>query len=368
MAHERILAINLGSTSTKVAVYEGEREVFKENLRHGGEELAKYPDIWDQAEFRKAAILTALEERGIERGSIAIIASRGGNTHPIPGGIYRINESMLVEMRSGKYGTHPTNVGGEIAFRLGAELGITVVTVDPPVTDELEDAARYSGVKEIPRVSSFHALSQKSTARKLAARVLGKRYEELNLIVAHLGGGISVGAHRNGRVIDVNNALDGDGPFSPERAGTVPAGDLIRMCCSGRYTESEMMRKIRGGGGLMSHLGTNDAQEVERRIERGDEEARGVYLAMAYRVAREIGAAAASLCGRVDLIALTGSLAYSDLFVSELRRYVSFIAPVEVDPGENEMRALAEGALRVLRGEEAAKEFTAAVEEQAANR
>ncbi len=354
---ERILVINLGSTSTKIAVYDGERERFKRSLTHSGADLAEFKSIWDQSDFRQAAILDALREESIPTESIDIISCRGGNPHPIPGGVYRISETMLADMRTGLYGVHPTNVGGQIAYDLSKEWNIPVVTMDPPVTDELDDIARYSGVKDIPRISSFHALSQKSTARKIAKESLGKKYEDLNMIVAHLGGGISVGAHRKGRIVDVNNALDGDGPFSPERAGTVPAGDLILMCFSGKYTKAEMIYKIKGGGGLMSYLGTNDALEVQRRIDSGDEESRNVYLAMAYQVCKEIGAASAVLSGKVDIIALTGSLAYSDLFVEEIRKRVAFIAPIAVDPGENEMRALSEGALRVLRGQEMAKEY-----------
>jgi len=354
---ERILVINLGSTSTKIAVYDGERELFKRSLTHNGPDLAKFKSIWDQSEFRKAAILTALREESVPVESIDIISSRGGNPRPIPGGIYRISESMLADMRTGLYGVHPTNVGGEIAYNLSKEWGVPVITLDPPVTDEMDDIARYSGVKEIPRISSFHALSQKSTARKIAKETLGRKYEDLNMIVAHLGGGISVGAHRKGRIVDVNNALDGDGPFSPERAGTVPAGDLIRMCFSGKYTQAEMIYKIKGGGGLMSYLGTNEGLEVEKRIAAGDEESLKVYQAMAYQVCKEIGAAAAVLSGEVDMIALTGSLAYSELFVGEIKNRVAFIAPIAVDPGENEMRALAEGAIRVLRGLETPKEY-----------
>ena len=354
---ERILVINLGSTSTKIAVYDGEREVFKRSLKHTGEDLAKFKSIWDQSEFRKAAILKALEGEGIPPDSIRIISTRGGNCHPIPGGIYRVSEAMLADMHTGLYGVHPTNAGAEIAFNLAKEWKVPVVTMNPPITDELDDIARYSGIKEIPRISSFHALSQKSTARKIAREVLGKKYEDLNMIVAHLGGGISVGAHRKGRVVDVNNALDGDGPFSPERAGTVPAGDLVKMCFSGKYSLDEMIYKIKGGGGLMSYLGTNEGLEVEKRIAAGDPESRAVYEAMAYQVCKEIGAAAAVLSGKVDAIALTGSLAYSELFVGEIKKRVSFIAPVAVDPGENEMRALSEGAVRVLRGQEEPKEY-----------
>jgi butyrate kinase len=355
---ERILVINLGSTSTKIAVYDGEKELFKRGLKHAGADLAKYKDIWEQLDLRKSAILAALKEEALPVETIDMISSRGGDCHPIPSGVYGINEAMIADARSGRYGVHPTNVGIKIAFDLGKELGVPVITMDPPITDELDDIARYSGMKDIPRISSFHALSQKSTARKIAREVVGRKYEELDMIVVHLGGGISVGAHRKGRIVDVNNALDGDGPFSPERAGTVPAGDLIRMCFSGNYSEAEMVYKVKGGGGLMSYLGTNEALEVEKRIAAGDEEARSVYEAMAYQVSKEIGAAAAVLAGHVDMIALTGSLAYSELFVGQIKKRVSFIAPIAIDPGENEMRALAEGALRVLRRQEKPREYS----------
>ncbi len=351
MSYKSTLVLNLGSTSTKVAVFSGDKPLFKETIRHSSEDLEKFQSIWDQQEYRKKAILGKLEEKGIDLNSISVITSRGGNTRPIPGGIYVINENMLKDMKSGKYGTHPTNVGALIAYQLGKELGVPVLTVDPPVTDEFCSLARYSGIKGIDRISSFHALNQKATARKTAAE-LGKRYDEVNLIVVHLGGGISVAAHEKGKVIDVNNALDGDGPFSPERAGTIPAGDLVKLCFSGKYTRDEVLKMLTGKGGLVSYLGTNSGLEVEERISNGDREALEVFEAMAYQVSKEIGAAAAVLKGCVDGIALTGSLAYSERLVNFIRERVSFISPIYVNPGENEMEALAEGALRYLNGEE----------------
>lgn len=354
MSTKRILVLNLGSTSTKIAVFEDSKAVFKESIKHSTEELKVFSNIWEQYEYRKNAILDKLKEKGVELYSISAIASRGGNTKPIPGGIYIIDEKMISDMKSGKYGTHPTNMGGAIALDIGKALGIPVLTVDPPVTDELCNLARYSGVAIINRVSSFHALNQKATARKIAAQI-GKKYDEANLIVVHLGGGISVGAHEKGKVIDVNNALDGDGPFSPERAGTLPAGDLVKLCFSGKYTEKEILQMLTGKGGLVNYLGTNNGQEVEERIEKGDRKAQEIFEAMAYQVSKEIGSAAAVLKGVVDAIALTGSLAYSERFVNYIRERVSFIAPVYLYPGENEMEALAEGALRYLNGEEEAK-------------
>jgi butyrate kinase len=355
MAYQ-IMIINLGSTSTKVAVYQDTEEVFKESITHSQEELNQYPTIWDQHEFRQNKLIEVLENNNYKVGDFDAISCRGGNTKPIPGGIYLLNDEMIADMRSEKYGVHPTNVGNLIAYNLGLGNQVPVVVADPPVTDELCDHARFSGVKEIPRMSSFHALNQKRTARKVAAE-MDQAYEDLNLIVAHLGGGISVAAHEKGQIIDVNNALDGDGPFSPERAGTVPAGDLIRMCYSGDYTQDEMIKKVRGGGGLMSYLETNSGLDVEARIDDGDQYAKAVYEAMAYHISKELGAAGAVLCGKVDAIALTGSLAYSERLTGWIKERVSHIAPIYLMPGENEMLSLAEGAIRYLSGQEAPKEY-----------
>lgn len=353
---KKILIINLGSTSTKVAVYEDTTEIFKESISHSQGQLSEFNDIWDQVDFRKDKIIEALSGNNFSKEDFSAISCRGGNTKPVKGGIYILNEEMIADMKSGKYGVHPTNVGNSISFELGKEWGIPVVIADPPVTDEFCKFARYSGVKEISRQSSFHALNQKRTARKISTR-LGKDYTDLNLIVVHLGGGISVAAHESGLVIDVNNALDGDGPFSPERAGTVPTGDLIKMCFSGKYTQKDMLYKIKGGGGLMSYLGTNSGLEVEKRIDSGDEYALEVYEAMAYHVSKEIGAASAVLKGKVDGIVLTGSLAHSARLVDWIRKRVQFIAPLYLNPGENEMLSLAESALRYLNGEEQPKQY-----------
>ena len=353
---KKILIINLGSTSTKIAVYEETEEVFKESISHSQEELAVFESIWDQQDFRKEKILGILENNGYELANFDAISCRGGNSKPIPGGIYILNQAMVDDMRSEKYGVHPTSVGNVIAYALGQAYELPVVIADPPVTDELNDFARFSGIKEIDRMSSFHALNQKRTARKYADEV-GKAYGDLNLIVCHLGGGISIAAHEKGMVVDVNNALDGDGPFSPERAGTVPAGDLIRMCYSGDYSESEMIKKVRGGGGLMAYLGTNSGLEVEQKIEAGDSYAAKVMEAMAYHIAKEVGACAAVLKGNVDAIVLTGGLAYTQSLVEWIGERTSFIADMKVYPGENEMLSLAEGAMRYLSGEEAPKEY-----------
>jgi butyrate kinase len=354
---ERILIINLGSTSTKIAVYNSETELLKKTIKYNAEALAPFREPWDQADMRRADILSCLKEKGLALSDLALVTSRGGNFHPVPGGIYMINEDIIADMRTGKWGVHPTGVGVLISFHLGRELGIPAITMDPPITDEFDDIARYSGIKEIQRISSFHALSLKSTARKIAREQLHKPVGELNLILVHMGGGVSICAQKNGRVIDGNNSLDGDGPFSPERAGTLPVGDLVHLCFSGKFTEKEMIKKIRGAGGWMSYLGINDGLEMERRIEAGDKEAKNVYDAMIYQICKEIGAMAAVLCGKVDAIALTGSLALADYIVDQIKRRISFIAPVINDPGENEMRALLEGSLRFLRGEEAPKPY-----------
>jgi butyrate kinase len=348
---KKILVINLGSTSTKVAVYESDKVKFMESVSHPAEELKEFKTIVDQYELRKKTILGVLNRNGMSLSELDAVASRGGNMKPVPGGIYAISPEMIDDMKSGKFGQHPNMCGGIVAYDLGQEFTIPALTVDPPTVDEMCTCARYSGIPQITRQSSFHALNQKATARKIAAK-LGKSYEDVNLIVAHLGGGISVGAHRNGKVVDVNNALDGDGPFSPERSGTLPVGDLIKLCFSGDYERAQVLRLVQGGGGLVAYLGTTSGLEIEKRITAGDTVAEEVFEAMCYQVAKEIGASAAVLEGKVDAIALTGSLAYSKRVVDSLTRKISFIAPVMLDPGENEMDALAAGAMRYFEGNE----------------
>lgn len=356
MAEYRVLVINPGSTSTKIGVYDDELERFSENLAHPVEELAPYPRIIDQEEFRLAIILETLRARGIESSTLSGVVGRGGLLRPIPSGTYRVSERMLEDLISGVQGEHASNLGGILAHGIAQPLGIPAFIVDPVVVDEFEPLARVSGMPDLCRHSIFHALNHKSVAR-IAARELGKDYETVNLVVTHLGGGISVGAHLKGRVVDVNNALNGDGPFAPERSGGLPAWDLVELALSGRYSKEELRRRITGKGGVVAYLGTNDMREVERRVAEGDEEARLIYEAMAYQVAKEIGACAAVLSGRVDAVVITGGLAYNDRFVEMIRERVEFIARVLVYPGENELRALAEGALRVLRGEEAARDY-----------
>jgi len=352
----RILVINPGSTSTKIGVFDNERSIFEKTLRHDSEKLNTYPHIIDQYEFRKQTILETLDQEGINISKLSAVCGRGGLLRPIEGGTYTVNDQMIEDLRKGFAGQHASNLGGIIAFEIADALNIPAFIVDPVVVDEMEEIAKISGVPSIQRRSIFHALNQKAVARRVASD-LNKRYEELNLIVTHMGGGITVGVHRNGRVIDVNNGLHGDGPFSPERAGTVPAGDLVSMCYSGEYFREEMMKKLVGQGGLVGYLGTNDAIKVEKMVESGDQKAALIYSAMAYQIAKEIGSASAVLKGKVDAIVLTGGLAYGKKFVKEISSYIDWIADVLVFPGENELQALAEGALRVLRNEEEAKHY-----------
>ncbi len=351
-----VLVINPGSTSTKLALYEDEREIFKITQRYDVDVLQKYKRVVDQKEFRLKEILKALEENNCDIGDLSAVVGRGGLLHPLEGGTYIVNEDILKDLSECRYGDHASNLGAILAYDIAkmSSKDIPAFIVDPVVVDEMEPEAKISGIPEIERKSILHALNQKAVARK-AVSSIGKRYEEANVIVAHMGGGISVGAHRNGKIIDVNNAYDGDGPFAPERAGGLPAGDLVKLCFSGKYTLEQMKKKLVGGGGLVAHLGTNDLREVKRRIKNGDKKAELVYNAMAYQVAKEIGLRAVVLYGKVDVIALTGGLAYDDDFVSLIKSKVEFIAPVEVYPGEFEMEALRDGALRVLKGEEEAK-------------
>ncbi|MGI5997082.1 MAG: butyrate kinase [Lutispora sp.] len=352
----RLLVINPGSTSTKIAVFDNEKPVFEETIRHSNEELAPYATIIDQFEFRKNMILDTLNAKGINITKLSAVIGRGGLLKPIESGTYTVNEAMLEDLRSGSRGQHASSLGGVIAHEIASQLHIPAYIVDPVVVDELDDVARISGMPEIERISILHALNQKAVARR-AAKDMGKAYEDINLIVAHLGGGVSVGAHKKGRVVEVSNALDGDGPMSPERAGVLPVGSLIDLCYSGKYTYDEMKKKIVGKGGLVAHLGTNDGREVVKRIEAGDKHAEMVYYAMAYQIAKEIGACAAVLEGNVEAICLTGGLAHDKLFTGWIKERVEFISQVLIYPGEDEMIALAEGGLRILRKEEEPKEY-----------
>ncbi len=356
MEEPYILVINPGSTSTKVSLFQGEKEVFTEVIKHRVEELSRFNKASDQDLYRMGIIIRMLQERKVDATKIKAIVGRGGLLKPIEGGTYRVNQLMVADLRRGVQGDHPSNCGGLIAYAMAQNLGCEAFIVDPVVVDEMQDLARLSGMPLIKRRSIFHALNQKAVARE-AAKQLGKTYWEANLIVAHLGGGITVGAHRKGRVIDVNNGLDGDGPYSPERSGGVPVGDLVKACYSGEYTYSDMKKLIKGHGGVVAYLGTNDMRYVEEQVKAGNETHRLIFEGIAYQVAKEIGACATVLEGQVDAICLTGGLAFSEMMVEWIRKRVEWIAPVLLFPGEEEMKALALGALRVLRGEEEAKEY-----------
>lgn len=357
-----ILAINPGSTSTKIAVYEDTVPRIVRSIRHSVEELSRYPRIIDQFEFRKNLVLDALRENGIPFQFDAIVG-RGGLLKPIPGGVYEVNDAMLDDIAHAMR-SHACNLGCLIASELAALLpGCRAFIADPGVVDELDEIARITGSPQMPRITIWHALNQRAIARRYAAEQTALHpdrpvcYDDLNLIICHLGGGVSVGAHRKGRCIDVNNALDGEGPFSPERAGTLPAGNLIDLCSSGRYTKEELKKRIAGKAGLSAHLGTTDIPEVLRRIESGDTHAELVLNAMIYQIAKSVGAAAVALCGKVDAILLTGGMAHAGYITSRLCERISFLAPVHVYPGEDELEALALNALGALRGELPVQEY-----------
>ena len=345
----KILVINPGSTSTKIAVYENETPLLIRNIKHTTEELAAFPRIIDQFEFRKNLVLKALESEKIPFDFDAIIG-RGGLLKPIPGGVYEVNDVMLDDIIHAMR-NHACNLGCLIASELSLLLpGCRAFIADPGVVDELEDVARITGSPLMPKITIWHALNQRAIARRFAKEQRTK-YEDLDLIVCHLGGGISVAVHRHGRAIDANNALDGSGPFSPERAGTLPAGQLIDLCHSGRFTNDELKKRISGRAGLAAHLGTTDIPTVIRSIEAGDHHAKLILDAMIYNIAKEIGSAATVLYGKADAILLTGGIAHSDYVISRLKERISFIAPVYVYPGEDELEALALNALGALRGE-----------------
>lgn len=350
MTDRLILAINPGSTSTKFSLFEEERLVFEKTLRHSSDELKKFEKITDQFRFRKDLIMNELSERNIDLERIAAVVGRGGLVKPIESGVYKVNQRMKDDLTNGFSGQHASNLGGLIADDIASSLCCaSAYIVDPVVVDELQAIARLSGHPEIERKSIFHALNQKAVARIYAASK-GRKYEELNLIIAHMGGGVSVGAHKNGRVLDVNNALNGDGPFSPERSGGLPSGQLVDLCFSGRFSCDEIKTMLTGKGGMVAYLGTNSFIEVCKMAEKGDKKALLVRNAASYQVGKEIGAMAAVLSGKVDAIILTGGMAYQDTYVSEISSMVSFIAEVVVYPGEDELKALAYNGLLALDG------------------
>lgn len=346
----KLLIINPGSTSTKVAVYEDDQKVLEETVRHDPDMLMQYQRVMDQAPYRKELIDTFLQKNGVDLSDFTLIVGRGGPVKPIKSGVYEVSDAMIADMAGGAYGEHASCLGGVLAREYASRLGVKAYVVDPPVIDEFHALSRISGLKGIERISSYHALNHKAVARR-HAKEQGVPYEELNLILAHMGGGISVAAHEKGLVIDTNNALDGDGAFSPERCCGLPLKGLLELCYSGEYTLDELQRKVRRQGGLYSYLGTTNTKEVSQRVREGDAEAALIYEAMAYQVSKDIGGFATVLKGNVDGIVLTGGIAYDDMFVGWIKERVSFIAPVFVYPGEDEMQALADGGLRALRGE-----------------
>lgn len=350
------LIINPGSTSTKIGVFEDETLLFEETLRHSTEEIAQYASIVDQKDFRKQIILDLLEKKDFDIKSLQVIVGRGGMLKPIPGGTYAVSDELLEDLKIGKQGQHASNLGGILAREIADSIGVPSYIVDPVVVDELMPISRYSGVPELPRTSVFHALNQKAVAKRYA-KEQGKPYDSLNLVVVHMGGGVSVGAHEKGRVIDVFNALDGDGAFSPERAGAVPTGALIKMCFSGEYTEKEVYKKVVGNGGFNAYVGTNDMRDVEKMVNEGDAKANEVREAFIMQVAKDIGSMACVLKGNVDQIIVTGGIAYDKMVVAGLKERAEFIAPFTVYPGEDELLALTQGALRVMNGEEKAMEY-----------
>ncbi len=352
----KVLIIHPGATSTKNAVYEEQQQLLQKTIRHSHDDLARFGSIGEQYPFRVTIIEETLSEGGIKTKDLSAVIGRGGLLRPIPGGVWRVNPKMVEDLGKGVMGEHASNLGGIIAYNIAEKEHIPAFIADPVVVDEMESEARISGHPDFTRLSIFHALNQKASARKAAA-ALGKEYEACNFIVAHMGGGISVGAHRRGKVIDVNNALNGDGPFSPERSGGLPAGQLVKMCYSGSCTEKEMMKKLKGNGGLKAYLGTADGSEVEERVKKGDPKATLILRAMGYQIAKEIGALGAVLKGEIDGIILTGGLAYSDFLVGLITEHISFLGNVLIYPGENEMEALRDGALRVLHKQEAAREY-----------
>lgn len=352
----KIFTINPGSTSTKIGWFEDAEMLFSVNLRHAVEEIASYTSIQDQLPFRKRAIDAEVSARGVNLAEADAFVGRGGLSYPVEGGTYRVSERLLEDLRIGVSGQHPCNLGAQLANEFAKQYGGSAFIVNPVVVDELEDVARISGLKEIPRTSILHALNQKEVAIQCAEKI-GKAYEDCYFVVAHLGGGISISSHYKGRIIDTTNGLNGDGPLAPTRSGDLPAAALIDLCFSGEYTRDDLYTMVTKKGGLTNHLGTDDGQEVGRRIEAGDCYAKLIYDAMIYQIGKYIAAYSAPLKGKVDRVIITGGLAHDRNLIARLQETVGYIAPFEVYPGELELEALAAGALRVLEGRETAKEY-----------
>ena len=356
--NHKVLAMNFGSTSTKVAIYEGDKEVMTQVFRHSNEEMAGIHNMEENAAFRKGVIMSYLQEQGVDLAALDAIVGRGGLMRGIEGGTYVVNDNMLKDLHSCQYGYHVCNLGGILANEIGNELGKPAYVVDPPVVNEVADVAKLSGHPDFPRRALFHALNQKAIAKRFAEET-GRPYDSLNLIVAHMGGGTSVGCHRQGKVVDVNNGLEGEGAFTGERCGGLTALDVVKATLSGQWgtTYAEIRHELCMKSGLVGHTGTNDGREISRRIAEGDKAAELAYRTMAYQVAKEICALAAPLQGKVDAILLTGGFAYDKMLMGWIEDYVRFLAPVHVYPGEDEMLALAQGAMRVLTGKETAKVY-----------
>lgn len=346
---KKILILNFGSTSTKVALY-NDLELFdEETIRHASDDLNKFDNIFNQSDYRKKYILNFLNDNNVNLIDLDCIVSRGGFWKPLPSGVFNITKNMIEDIESGNWGLHASGIGCKIALELGEEYNIPAISANSPTTDEFHDIARYSGIKELERSSILHALNHKAIGNRFSDENR-LNYEDLNLIIIHLGGGISVAAHKKGRIVDSNDALAGDGPFTPERSGGLPAGKIVRMCFSGDYTKSEMERKIVGEGGLFSYLGTNDGIKVMDLIESGDSKAKEVFEAMAYQIAKEVGAMSTVLRGKVDAILFTGGLSHSEFLVHLVRRRIDWISKIYIYPGEDEMEALAENAVNYLEG------------------
>lgn len=354
--NEKLLVINPGSTSTKIAIFDAEQEVFSKILRHDAEQLQEFRYIADQKDYRKQIVSKALGENNYALTDFAAIVCRGGLVRQMPGGTYRVNDALVDDSQKGVSGQHASNLGALIGYELEKESGVPAYIVDPPVVNELSDIAKYSGHPLIERVCVFHALNQKAVARRYAASV-GKPYEELNLLICHMGGGVSVGAHVHGKVLDTEDAVSGEGPFSPERAGSLPVNRVVDLCFSGDMTKGEIKRMFTRKSGLLAYTGTNDMPELLEKAADGDAKVQEALDAFYYQVAKEIGAMSMAMKGQVDQIIITGGIAHSEVVTGAIAALVDWIAPVTVYPGEDEMLALAQGVLRVLRGEEEAKEY-----------
>lgn len=350
---QRVLAINPGATSTKIGVFDGEKVVLKSSVDHSVEDMAGFDRVFEQYQYRLELILDVLTKADIPLSSLDAVVGRGGLLKPLVGGTYTVNEAMLEDLRKAERGEHASNLGGVLADSLARQFGIPAFIVDPVSVDEMEDVARISGLPEIPRISLSHALNMKAVAHKVAGN-LGKKYDDMNLVVAHLGSGVSVTPHCKGKMIDVNNAKE-EGPFSPDRCGGLPTGHLVKLCFSGRFTERELQDKMISTGGMYAYLGTKDVRDAEKMAANGNSKAELVLQAMAYKIAKEIGAMSVVLAGNVECIVLTGGIAYSQKIVNSITEKVRFIAPVIVVPGEEELESLAAGALRVLNGKEQAQ-------------